>query len=125
MANEQNLKPPFSKDDPNTARECQKKSAAARRRNLKKQKAFAETVRVIFETKVKDPKQLEIAQKYGVPIAKLCIKFCIQRGTLPLPKSVTPERIKDNISGLDFTISDGDMAELNALQNLYPRPFRT
>ncbi len=66
-----------------------------------------------------------IAEKYGVPIAKLCIKFCIQRGTLPLPKSVTPERIKDNISGLDFTISDGDMAELNALQNLYPRPFRT
>lgn len=70
MANEQNLKPPFSKDDPNTARECQKKSAAARRRNLKKQKAFAETVRVIFETKVKDPKQLEIIRKSGMPAPK-------------------------------------------------------
>ncbi|WP_342662783.1 aldo/keto reductase [Brachyspira innocens] len=36
----------------------------------------------------------EIANKYNKSIAQLCIRWCLQNNTLPLPKSVTPSRIK-------------------------------
>ncbi|GEL12969.1 oxidoreductase [Lapidilactobacillus concavus DSM 17758] len=57
---------------------------------------------------------LKLADKYGVTTAQLAIRFCIENGTLPLPKSVTPEHIISN-KELDFTISPEDMAELNDL----------
>ena len=67
----------------------------------------------------------QIAEKYGVSIPKLCIRFCIENGTLPLPKSVNEERIKANID-VDFTISDEDMDYLNSLYHIGPtRPFRS
>ena len=70
MANEQNLKPPWSKDDPNTARECQKKSTVAKKRKKRQQQLFSETVKVMFQTKIKDPKQIEIIKKSGMPVPK-------------------------------------------------------
>ncbi len=66
----------------------------------------------------------EIAQKLGVSLAQLCIKYCLQRGTLPLPKSVTPSRIADNIK-LDFEIPAEDMKILNGITGLFPRPYRS
>lgn len=65
-----------------------------------------------------------IAERCNATIARLCIKYCLQRGTLPLPKSVNPERIADNIK-LDFTISDEDMETLNGIKGLFPKPFRS
>lgn len=66
----------------------------------------------------------EMAQNLGVTFAQLCIKYCLQRGTLPLPKSVTPSRIKENIE-LDFEISESDMQKLNSIKGLFPKPFRS
>lgn len=66
----------------------------------------------------------EIAEKLGVSIPKLCIKYCLQRGTLPLPKSVTPARIADNIK-LDFEIPEKDMQLLNAIKGLFPKSYRS
>ena len=57
-----------------------------------------------------------IAQKYGRSVAQLCIRWCIQNGTLPLPKSVTPSRIIENANVFDFVISDEDMATINAME---------
>lgn len=57
-----------------------------------------------------------IAQKYGKSVAQLCIRWCIQNGTLPLPKSVTPSRIIENANVFDFVISDEDMATINAME---------
>lgn len=65
-----------------------------------------------------------IAGKLGVSVAKLCIRYCLQRGALPLPKSVTPARIKDNLD-VDFVIPDEDMAVLNRITGLFPRPYRS
>lgn len=65
-----------------------------------------------------------IARKLGVTLPKLCLKYCLQRGTLPLPKSVTPSRIADNIK-LDFEIPEEDMNLLNSVKGLFPRPFRS
>lgn len=66
----------------------------------------------------------EIAERLGVSIPKLCIRYCLQRGTLPLPKSVTPSRIADNLK-LDFEIPQRDMELLNAIKGLFPKPYRS
>ena len=58
---------------------------------------------------------MAIAAKYGVSVAQLCIRWCLQNGTLPLPKSVTPSRIEENTHVFDFVISDEDMAAINAM----------
>ncbi|MBQ5584481.1 MAG: aldo/keto reductase, partial [Ruminiclostridium sp.] len=42
------------------------------------------------------PLLVEMAGKYGVSVAQLCIRWCLQRGIVPLPKSVTPDRIREN-----------------------------
>ena len=68
---------------------------------------------------------VEMAKKYGVTIPKLCIRFCIENGTLPLPKSVNEERIKSNLD-VDFNISKEDMEYLNSLYHIGPtRPYRS
>ena len=68
MANEQNLRPPFSKDCPEIARESQEKSVKARRRNTARKKTIAETVDKLLNEPVKDEKQLSIIEKSGMPI---------------------------------------------------------
>ncbi|MBE6612810.1 MAG: aldo/keto reductase [Ruminococcaceae bacterium] len=58
---------------------------------------------------------IEIAAKYGKSAAQLCIRWCMQHGVLPLPKSVTESRIAENLDVYDFIISDADMAAIDAL----------
>ena len=58
----------------------------------------------------------EIAGKYGVSVAQLCVRWCLQNDKIPLPKSVTPERIKQNIDVFGFEITDDDMAAINAME---------
>ena len=68
---------------------------------------------------------VSMAVKYGVTIPQLCIRFCIENKTLPLPKSVNEARIKSNLD-IDFEISKEDMAHLNSLYHIGPtRPFRS
>ncbi len=55
-----------------------------------------------------------LAEKYGVSVAQLSIRYLLEHGILPLPKSVTPERIRSN-ARLDFEIAPDDVATLDAL----------
>lgn len=64
---------------------------------------------------LENPKLIEIAAKYNKSTAQLCIRWCLQNGTLPLPKSVTPERIVANAQVFDFNISQEDMNTINAM----------
>ena len=57
-----------------------------------------------------------IASKYNKSAAQLCIRWCLQNNTLPLPKSVTASRIKENTEIFDFVISDEDMKTINAME---------
>jgi diketogulonate reductase-like aldo/keto reductase len=57
-----------------------------------------------------------IARKYQKSVAQLCIRWCLQNDTLPLPKSATPSHIAENVKVFDFTISDKDMAAINGMQ---------
>lgn len=68
---------------------------------------------------------LSLAEKYGVSIPRLCIRYCIEKGTLPLPKSVNEGRIKENLL-VDFEISREDMDYLDSLYHIGPtRPLRS
>jgi len=55
-----------------------------------------------------------IAHKYGVSVPRLCIRYALERGTLPLPKSTHPEFILQN-ADVDFAIAPDDMAYLDGL----------
>ena len=57
----------------------------------------------------------EIANKYNKSIAQLCIRWCLQNNTLPLPKSVTPSRIKENTEIFNFVISGEDIKKINSM----------
>ena len=56
-----------------------------------------------------------IADKYGKSVAQLCIRWCLQNGVLPLPKSVTPSRIRENAAVFDFEITAEDMSAINSM----------
>ncbi len=56
---------------------------------------------------------ITIAEKYSVSVAQLCIKWCLQNDILPLPKSVTAERIKQNLTVNSFEINSEDMAKID------------
>ncbi len=57
----------------------------------------------------------EIAAKYQKSVAQLCIRWCLQNGALPLPKSVAVSRIRENLEVFDFEISDEDMTTINEM----------
>ena len=57
-----------------------------------------------------------MADKYGVTVAQLCIRYDLQLGTVALPKTANPEHMRENTVA-DFVISDKDM---NTLKNVAP-----
>ena len=59
----------------------------------------------IFEV----PDMQRLAEKYGKSVAQICIRWSLQRGYLPLPKSITPARIKENTEVFDFELSAEDV----------------
>lgn len=63
------------------------------------------------------PKVKEIAEKYDVTVAQLAIRYCLERETLPLPKSTHESRIIEN-KEIDFEISPEDMDKLNAIEDV-------
>ncbi|MFW5416900.1 aldo/keto reductase [Nocardiopsis sp. CNT-189] len=49
-----------------------------------------------------------MADDYGVTVPQLCIRYTLQLGTVPLPKTANPEHMRGNAQ-VDFAISDEDM----------------
>lgn len=50
----------------------------------------------------------DMASKYGVSVAQLCVRYTIELGMVALPKTSNPEHMKSN-ANIDFTISAEDM----------------
>lgn len=63
-----------------------------------------------------NPDLNNIARKYNVSIPKLCIRYCIEKNTVPLPKSIHKERIEENLD-VDFRISSEDIKILDKIHN--------
>ena len=59
----------------------------------------------------------EMADKYNVSIAQLCIKYDLQLDMVVLPKTANPDHMKSN-ADLDFVISDEDMEKLKAIEHI-------
>lgn len=66
---------------------------------------------------LKNQKIAAMAQKYGVTVPQLCIRYTLQLGLLPLPKTANPEHMRSNAQ-LDFEISAEDMAALGQMEKL-------
>ncbi len=59
-----------------------------------------------------EPLVQELAGKYGVSPAKICLKFAVQRGIIPLPKSSSMERMKENLDLWSFEMDEEDIWRL-------------
>ncbi len=59
----------------------------------------------------------DMAAKYGVSVAQLCIRYVLQLGMVALPKTANPVRMREN-AAVDFEIEPADMNVLNATGGL-------
>lgn len=60
---------------------------------------------------LKNPMIAEMAAKYGVSAAQLCIRYVLELGAVALPKTADPEHMKAN-AAVDFTITPADLEQL-------------
>ncbi len=59
----------------------------------------------------------EIAGHYGVTPAQLCVRYCLELGMLPLPKTANPAHMANN-ADVDFEISAKDLDALKAADHI-------
>ncbi|KAK1253213.1 hypothetical protein MKX07_001290 [Trichoderma sp. CBMAI-0711] len=59
-----------------------------------------------------EPQVKALADKYGRSGAQILLRWSLQKGFVPLPKSETPSRIEANAELYDFELTDEDMATL-------------
>ena len=64
------------------------------------------------------PEMQEIAKSHNKSIAQVSLRWSLQHGFLPLPKSVTPSRIKENTELFDFELSEEEMKQIDQLDGV-------
>ncbi len=64
----------------------------------------------------------QLSEKYERSIAQICIRWSLQQGYLPLPKSVTADRIRENAKVFAFELSAEDCDAIGKLRGLDIRP---
>ncbi|KAJ8507064.1 hypothetical protein ONZ45_g10526 [Pleurotus djamor] len=69
----------------------------------------------ILRGKMDDETIQSIAKKHDRDPAHILIRWSLQRGFVPLPKSATPSRIHSNANVYDFALDEEDMDKLNGL----------
>lgn len=58
---------------------------------------------------------IDLSEKYKKTIAQIILRWHVQRGIIPIPKSSNEERIKENLSIFDFELSNDDMNTIDLL----------
>lgn len=59
-----------------------------------------------------------IAAKHGKTQAQVLVRWCLDKGVLPLPKSVTPSRIRENVDVFDFALSADEIAAIETIEGV-------
>ena len=65
-----------------------------------------------------DPTMQKIAAAHGKSTAQVSLRWILQQGVVPLPKSVHVDRLKQNMELFDFELSNEEMQTISALPNL-------
>ncbi|MNC33650.1 putative oxidoreductase YtbE [compost metagenome] len=66
---------------------------------------------------LENPEVKVIADKYGVSVARLCLRYGIQLDLVVIPKTANPDHMRNNAE-LDFVISDPDMETLKNVEHI-------
>ena len=61
---------------------------------------------------------IELAEKYNATPAQICIKFCVQKNIMPLPKSSSLERMRENLESLKINLSQEDFWKINTMPSI-------
>lgn len=67
------------------------------------------------EKLVKNETLCRIAAEHKKTVVQIVLRWDYQRGIIPIPKSANPDRLKENIDIFDFGLTEGEMSEINAL----------
>lgn len=59
----------------------------------------------------------ELASKYGKTPAQIVLRYDVQHNVVTIPKTMTATRMVENLDVFDFTLTDGEMAQLDALND--------
>ncbi|EMD31285.1 hypothetical protein CERSUDRAFT_89142 [Gelatoporia subvermispora B] len=63
----------------------------------------------------KHPSVVELSNKYHKDPAQILIRYSLQKGYIPIPKSSSKERIESNLQVFDWELEDADVAHLDTL----------
>ena len=67
-----------------------------------------------------DPALTAIAQKHGKTTRQVALRYQLQLGIVIIPKTVSPDRLKENIDVFDFELTAGDMQTLSRMDKAQP-----
>ena len=56
-----------------------------------------------------------IGKAHGKSAAQVSLRYLVQLGAIPIPRTATPDHLKANLNVFDFKLSDAEMAELKKL----------
>ncbi|KAI4187795.1 MAG: hypothetical protein L6R41_002562 [Letrouitia leprolyta] len=70
---------------------------------------------LVRNMKAYDETLVSISKKHGKTTGQVLIRYCLQKGWVPLPKSDTPSRIEANADVYGFDLDKGDMGTLDGL----------
>lgn len=62
-----------------------------------------------------NPVVLNIAKKYNKTPAQIACRYVYEQGAVPIPKSITESRIKENMEFFDFTLTPDEMAAIESI----------
>jgi 2,5-diketo-D-gluconate reductase A len=65
---------------------------------------------------LENPHIVEVAQRKGRTPAQVVLRWHVQLGCVVIPKSVHPDRIRENIDIFDFELDDADMADISKVR---------
>jgi len=86
-----------------------------RRRGIRLE-AYAPLVKA---QRMEHPVLVRVARKHRKTPAQVLIRWCLEHEVVVIPKSVRPERIRENLGVFDFSLDAADLAELDGLDEGY------